>query len=173
MWLMEIGLGGGNNMRTGPKFIPLSVRLDRLSIPEPNSGCWLWMGTVNGAGYGGIGRGGREGGWIGAHVAAWECAHGEVPKGLHVCHHCDNKLCVNPAHLYVATTQKNTADAKARGRFKRGTARRNARFTDDDVRDIRDLSSMGVSYNALGREYGVDHAHIRMIATGKIWAHVT
>lgn len=153
---------------------PLAERLGRLSIPEPNSGCWLWLGTVGGGGYGGVGRGGKKGGWIGAHVAAWECAHGEVPKGLYVCHHCDNKLCVNPGHLYVATTQQNTKDAVERGRFKRGAQRRNARFTDEQIREMRAKHAAGASIQSIRVEYGFgSHTHARLVCEGKIWGHVT
>lgn len=161
----------------GGKPIPLDVRLDRLTIPEPNSGCWLWMGTINGAGYGSIGTGGNRkygGKPMGAHVAAWQCANGAVPQGLHVCHHCDNKLCVNPGHLYVATTQQNTKDAVERGRYKRGAQRRNARFTDEQIREMREKHAAGASIQSIRVEYGFgSHTHARLVCEGKIWGHVT
>lgn len=72
-------------------------------MPEPNSGCWLWIGARSG-----------DYGQIGTHVSV-EWAHrvsvsalvGPIPKGLQVDHLCRNGRCVNPAHLEVVTDAVN------------------------------------------------------------------
>lgn len=73
-------------------------------IPEPNSGCWLWLG----AGSGGYGHtwavGGRK--WL-AHRLAFEVLVGPVPKGLDLDHLCRNRGCCNPAHLEPVTHREN------------------------------------------------------------------
>jgi hypothetical protein len=86
-------------------------------IPEPNTGCWLWLGHMHRGGYGQLTRNNRT---LKAHRVAYEDAHGLIPDGALVCHHCDTPLCVNPEHLYVGTWQSNMDDRVKRGRWKGG-----------------------------------------------------
>lgn len=82
------------------------------SIPEPNSGCWLWFGAMDKKGYGQIRRGRTR---PATHVAL-EMDGRAVPKGWQACHHCDNPSCVNPQHLFVGTALDNARDAMRKGR---------------------------------------------------------
>lgn len=97
-------------------------RMETLSIPEPNTGCFLWLGCVKRHGYGvvGVKRSGRTGrsGWRSeaAHRVAWELANGPVPPGLFVLHTCDQPGCINPKHLYVGTQFDNMQDSVRRKR---------------------------------------------------------
>lgn len=74
------------------------------SIPEPNSGCWIWLGTSNQWGYGRIQRLGKK---TVVHRACYELAHGPVPQGLELDHKCRVRLCVNLAHLEPVTRLEN------------------------------------------------------------------
>jgi hypothetical protein len=76
-------------------------------MPEPNSGCWIWVGAVTGVGYGqwkpytGAKR-------LMAHRVAYELFRGPIPDGFVLDHICRFPLCVNPFHLEIVTQQINT-----------------------------------------------------------------
>lgn len=100
-----------------------------------------------------------------AHRFACETVHGHLPEGAEVCHTCDNKLCVNPAHLYVGTRQDNARDAKERGLYRCPTRK----LTDEQVLAIRASEARGAD---LAREYGVDRSAITNIRKRKRWTNI-
>lgn len=86
-------------------------------------GCWEWVAAINPVtGYGAFGVGRAV---VNAHRLSWEMANGRsVPAGHDVCHRCDNRRCVRPDHLFVASRAANVADMFLKGRNKpRGPAR--------------------------------------------------
>jgi hypothetical protein len=82
-------------------------------VPVPESGCWLWLGSVSSGGYGQLKIGGKL---HRAHRLAWIVFRGPIPAGMMVCHRCDVPLCVNPDHLFVGTARDNFRDCLAKGR---------------------------------------------------------
>lgn len=101
------------------KAATLSERLERNSIPEPNSGCILWLGAVDKWGYGRIGR--REFGYSSlVHRLSYQHSRGLIPSGMLVCHRCDVPSCINPAHLFLGTHADNMADMARKGRVRQG-----------------------------------------------------
>ena len=103
-------------MKSGPKVRPIAERFAENVMPEPNSGCWLWVGVVNFFGYGQLYINSR---YHGAHRVSWELHQGQIPIGLFVCHKCDVPSCVNPNHLFVGTQLDNMRDAKNKGRVRK------------------------------------------------------
>ncbi len=83
----------------------LPERLDGLSIPEPFSGCVLWIGNVSHGGYGQVNINKRQ---TYAHRAAYECRYGPIPEGLQLDHLCRTRCCINPAHLEPVTPKENS-----------------------------------------------------------------
>ncbi len=82
-------------------------------IPEPNSGCWLWIANANQNGYGRVsmskgtkGRGGKTT-MLCAHRLAYEVFVGKVPAGMELDHKCRNRSCCNPAHVEPVTHAEN------------------------------------------------------------------
>lgn len=86
--------------------------IDR-SVVDNTTGCWNYTGCKSKSGYSRVNYNGR---CINGQRALWQFLYGELPKYTHVLHHCDNRLCVNPAHLFVGTNQDNVSDKIKKGR---------------------------------------------------------
>lgn len=125
--------------------------------------CWLWLGGLDRKGYG---RFRFDGTHKRAHRIIWASTHGKIPDGLMVCHSCDVRHCVNPAHLFLGTAKHNAEDRDAKGRFHRHHDERHprAKLTPHDVAFIR--SGSGLMDTEIAR---VLHVHPRTI--GKIRRH--
>lgn len=80
--------------------------------------CWVWGGALSTSGYGVLQRGARGQGLVKAHRLSMELHGKAIPKGKLACHTCNNKLCVNPMHLYAGTYSDNILDAWRDGRRK-------------------------------------------------------
>lgn len=144
--------------------------------------CWLWTGDIWPDGYGRFWLAGKN---VRTHRVVYEWTYGAFPADLLVCHHCDEPLCVRPDHLFLGTTTDNIRDASKKGRMKnnwpvfRGAANCRARFTDDQVREIREAYQPGqageaspTSLRGLARRYGVSKFAIQAIVRRQTWKHL-
>jgi len=75
--------------------------------------CWLWTGGIATQGYGVFRVDGKS---VSAHRHSYKIHKGEIPDGMHVCHSCDVRNCVNPDHLWVGTATDNMQDMIKKGR---------------------------------------------------------
>jgi hypothetical protein len=136
--------------------------------------CWEWTGPTPGPGYGKISvtpEGGVSEQWY-THRYAWLLKHGPPALGLFVLHKCDNKLCCNPAHLYLGTQVDNVRDRDTRGRTAHGERSGTAKLNCQAVRVIRWAWGRGVKQARLAALYHVDPCQIWMIVHRRSWKHV-
>jgi hypothetical protein len=142
------------------------LRFERSYIPEPNSGCWLWTGAVGAGGYGVIFFKGRH---TLAHRAAYELFVQPPPRGLFICHRCDNRACVNPEHLFVGTASDNSADMVGKNRQAKGEQRANSKINPALVRAILGSSLPDTEW---ATRLNVTKGTINHIRHRRNWRHV-
>ena len=140
---------------------------------EKTDVCWEWRGSLSKAGYGRLGLFNQR---LYAHRLSWEMTNGPIPKGMEVCHLCDNPPCVRPDHLYLGTHLVNMRDALAKGRHKaprlKGEQIGNSVLTADKVRAIRAMTTEGKSQRVIAAHFGVSRRTVQFIQGGKSWRHV-
>lgn len=141
--------------------------------------CWLWTAATYPVGYGIFKYNGKT---YGAHRISYLIHNGDIPAGLFVCHTCDNRLCVNPDHLFLGTHSDNMKDAGNKGRlysqqadcrtnysFKEGDISSYRKFSVEEIISIREKLCCGVRLCRLAEEYGVCRQTIGLIRDRKTY----
>lgn len=148
----------------------------------PNGDCHLWTGCGRGTPTNYYGVITIEGKVHGVHRVAFFLKHGHWPLQLAL-HKCDVKLCVNPDHIYDGSHSDNMKDARNRGlithyptptyrKRRRGVRHPNARFTNAQVRNIRQKYTDGMTVAELAHRYGSPWPTIDWIVKRRTWRHV-
>lgn len=144
--------------------------IDERSMPEPNSGCWLWLSSLRKeGGYGCFKRDYRT---YDCHRESWSAFNERpIPIGMFICHKCDVRSCVNPDHLFVGTHLDNMADMSRKGRTSRRVGERSpsARLKREQVIAIR---ADNRTIAAIAADYGVSTGCIDHILARRNWRHI-
>ena len=136
-------------------------------IPEPNTGCWIWLATISNKGYGKFKHNGKM---VEAHRVSYELYNKDFDKSLCVLHRCDNRLCVNPSHLFQGTKKDNGVDMVSKNRSTRGSKNSKAKLTEEQVIKIKQLLlSNKYTHQEIANIYNVTRTNITIINTGRNW----
>jgi hypothetical protein len=107
-------------------------RFEAKYIPEPNSGCWLWIAAIdpqNGYGRFGDWQDGRTRSFW-AHRLSYELYVGPIPDGLVIDHLCRTRCCVNPDHLEPVLHLTNVLRGECGKKRERTHCSRGHEYTD-------------------------------------------
>lgn len=134
-------------------------------------GCWYWTGACYVHGYGVVSYNGKK---ILAHRASFLMNKGDIPKGICVCHRCDNILCVNPDHLFLGTQADNVKDMIDKKRFisSPGSGNGMAKYSDVEVLLIRELRESGFRVKEICRLMNASSTTVSDITNRKTWTHI-
>lgn len=137
--------------------------------------CWNWIGYITNCGYGQFKKN------ISAHRFSYKFHIGEIPKGMYVLHKCDNRICVNPDHLFIGTHLDNIKDmnSKNRGNISgigkgenRGEKCGNAKLNEEIVKHIRENVSLYKSQRSLAKKLNIPFKTLNDIISRKTWKHI-
>ena len=149
-------------------------------IPPHNQelgNCWEWTGALYKSGYGFMGVGNKSGKRTteGAHRVSYKIHTGKIPIGFYICHHCDNKTCVRPSHLFLGTPKENSKDRDLKFRGKPGyvPGEKNgmSKLSENDVLKIRSIGKK-LKQKEIALQFNVTQTLIGMILRRKIWKNI-
>ena len=141
-------------------FLPTEPRFWRYVAKS--DGCWEWTRGVNSKGYGRINHQGKN---MLTHRYSWDLHNGPIPVGLYVLHHCDNRRCVRPDHLFLGDAGDNARDMAQKERVVSMT------LTADDVWAIRRLHQPRLR-RELAVLFDTNPSHISHLVLRRSWKHV-
>ena len=152
------------------RYAPLPTRFEQKIDKRSKNECWTWLSASSGR-YGVFWFNGRN---VFAHRFSYELYVGIIPDGMHVCHKCDNAMCVNPNHLFLGTAKDNVRDCSDKGRRapQHGSFNPMAKISDLAVIQIRMLHEVGTPQEEIAAYFGVKRQAIGKVLRGERWMHV-
>lgn len=140
------------------------------------SGCWGWNGPISTNGYGLVWAGRNSS--MNAHRASWLVYKGEIPKGKHVLHSCDNRLCNNYLeHLSLGTPKDNMQDAlkkgRMRGHFIKGIKPHNRSLSDDVVKKIKKMRLQNIPCKEIAIKFNINKDVVKDISRNRSYKDIT
>lgn len=144
-------------------------RFEEKFIKRP--GCWNWIASTFKNEYGKFRD--DKGNTTYAHRKSYEFYNGKIKKGMQICHSCDNRLCVNPEHLFQGSAKDNVEDMIKKGRnvTSNGSKSGMAKLDEGEVKNIRALRSVGYAASYIAKIYNVERNTI-YYCTRQGWSHV-
>lgn len=151
----------------------VALKLEK-NVKKNENGCLEWQGSLKKKGYGDVHFQGKQ---IYAHRASWLVHKGNIPIGICVLHHCDNRACVNIEHLYLGNLKDNSRDMYERKRrestkYAKGEKTGNAKLTEEDVENIYKMKNCGLTQKQIGQIFGVCQYTVWAIFTRIQWKHL-
>lgn len=144
----------------------------KVKIGEPDE-CWEWQACrFRPGGYGGFQLCRKV--FIGAHRISWIIKNGNIPKNMCVCHKCDNRLCVNPNHLFLGTSRENNQDMANKGRSYKPNGEKNyfSKLKEKDVVEIRRMIKDKIKTREIARKFSVTPTTISNINAKRTWSYL-
>lgn len=151
-----------------PDFDRLIQSVDTTDVNR----CWRSKLKPYYSGYAVLRR--KGGAKVRAHRLSWELFWGPIPQGVSCCHHCDNRGCANPYHLFLGTHKDNMQDALKKGRLKtrKGEEAPACKTTAVAVLEMRERNANGESQTSLADRFGLDVTTVNKIISRKLWKHI-
>jgi hypothetical protein len=157
-------------VRKGRQPRPLAVRCWEKVNRCGDAACWPWIGSLDTRGYGSIGADGGKP-LMRAHRVTYELTVGPIPPGLFVCHTCDNRACVNPRHLFVATQRENMRDMLRKGRRHSSAGERHPRVKLSTAQVLAIRADQRQTKDIIAA-YGISKSTVRGIKRRQTWRHL-
>jgi len=138
------------------------------SIVPDDNGCLMWPLSVLADGYGAVNIDGKS---RRAHRYSYSIFRGPIGPGLCACHHCDVKLCINPAHLFLGTALKNNRDCMKKGRHTPGVKNAQCKLTEKQVLAIREMAKENY-HRVVAKKFNISRRHVTQIVSRVRWRHL-
>lgn len=148
------------------------------SVKKIDGGCWEWTGIKDHKGYGqfqesyfnGVKRAQKH---RKAHRFSFSIKNGEIPKGMIICHKCDNPCCVNPDHLFMGTDKTNKEDCVSKVRHAFGEKSGMAKLNEAEVIQIRQIDQAGVRTRlSIAAQFKISGRMVTSICRYDNWKHL-